>query len=106
MKITEKSDKTTIILPKNTNNYGEIKLVLLSELSNKAYNFDVVDKTNYSDYYTFEIDFTEIPDAEYNYYIKVGDDILAKGLMIIDCFKNDNTEYIQNNKYIIYTDNE
>lgn len=104
MKITEKLDKTQLILPKNTHNLGELQLVLLSNSTNKEYNFSVEDTTNYSDYYTFEVDFTEVPDGEYNYYVKVNDEILAKGLMYIDCFKNNNTEYIQNNKYIVYTD--
>lgn len=80
MIIKDKYTQKTVYFPKNEINFAETNtLVLYSELTNKQYEFKVADKSQYINYFVFDIDFSQLKDGEYVYTI----DGAAKGLVII-----------------------
>ena len=83
----------TLYPPKTTTkSVKEFTLTLHSISSNSDFSFPVVDTGNWRDYYEIEVDFSAIPDGEYEYTI--GCD---SGLLIIGEYKEKRQE--QNRQY-------
>ena len=101
--ILDKTDEKTVLIPKNKKSCKlDYKFLLKSELDNKFYGFDVTDENYLSNYYSFSIDFSDIPNGEYTYQI----DDEEKGLLRIGEIEYDHTDYEnnENNDYIVYGD--
>ena len=69
IQIQDKNIVNSVYFPKNTNIEGDLTLILHSELTQKDYTFDVVDASNTSNYYKFNINFKSVENGEYTYFI-------------------------------------
>ena len=84
----------TLYPPKTTTkSVKELTLKLHSISSNSDFSFPVVDTGNWRDYYEIEVDFSAIPDGEYEY--RIGCD---RGLLIIGEYNE--KRHIHNKQYI------
>ena len=91
--VKNKKLPTTLYPPKTTTkSLKEFTLTLHSISSNTDYTFPVDDTGALRDYYEIEVDFSAIPDGEYEY--RIGCD---SGLLIIGEYKEKRKE--QNRQY-------
>lgn len=101
--ISDKSSAHTTIYPMRTttSTVNELALRLHSISSNTDYTFPVTDTGNWRDYYEIEVDFSAIPDGEYEY--SIGQDC---GLLVIGDYKEkrkqENKQYDAETKYYQY----
>jgi len=105
--ITDKNTENTVYFPKNLykNKFELYTVILNNRGTNKIYKFENIDDTLLVpyDYYTFKIDFTDLPVDEYEYTI-LGDDayICAKGIIKLEAENSKNIYYDKNREYITY----
>lgn len=98
--INENIGEISVNFPRNTDKNAETYELTLH--GSQDYTFgDLVDGNNSSLYYAFTIDFTGIPDAEYEYII-TGDGIQEQGLLRIGSLNNQRTQYQSDNAIIQY----
>jgi hypothetical protein len=101
--VKNKADSPTTIYPPKTvtKSVKELTLTLHSISSNTDYTFPVDDTGALRDYYEIEVDFSAMPDGEYQYTI--GCD---SGLLVIGDYKEkrkeQNKQYDAETKYYQY----
>lgn len=73
--------ENTIKIPKNNYNFLEsYTLSLKSQATNKRYSFEVEDISGLTDYYTFQVDFSNVQDGEYEYSVSTDRGLVQIGL--------------------------
>lgn len=104
--VSNKNEENTIYFPKNLyinaeNNYN---IILKNRGTNVEYKFeDLSDTLDMPfDYYSFEIDFSKIPDDEYEYLIYDAKNKYGSGIIRISSLNNNNIYYNDKREYIIY----
>lgn len=83
---SDKSGSTTLSFPKTSSllTSSNPKLTIWSEIDLKEYNYNTVDETSYSDYYTFTLNLDDFNTGEYRYLIKDDEStILESGMIYI-----------------------
>lgn len=98
-------DKRTInvtFFPKNRTDFNATLLKLRSEVTLEEYEFAVEDISGYRDYFTFAVDFSNVPDGEYIYEITDGT-IKNCGLIRFGALGTSDTEYKPSRTNIQYT---
>ena len=97
--IKNKTVENRAFFPKNIDN-GSFNHILHihSELTQKDYEFDVVDEDVLTSYYVFDVNLSNVEDGEYVYYI----DNVACGLIRVGDFKDERTEYNKDDKVMYY----
>lgn len=104
--IRDKNKENILYLPKNLNkNESFYSLVLVDRATNKEYLFDNIEDLFLVkfDYYTFKLNFSEIPSGEYEYCITSNHTIFGNGLIRLNEITRSNpTNYNDNRTYIVY----
>ena len=97
--ISTKSEKSLIILPKNTANSAETyDFVIKSQATAQEYSFTgLTDLSGLTDYLAFEIDSTGIQDGEYEYICGI-----EKGVLRVGKLTHTNSTYKTERKYTYY----
>lgn len=103
IQITDNLSEVTINLPKIRDVLDENPhiLTLKSKITNKLYEFDVEDEGS-RDFYVIKMDFSTIPNGEYEYTI----DNDAKGLLRVGDLAIQSTAYNADKDGVIYYTNE
>ena len=101
IQIQDKNIVNSVYFPKNTNIEGDLTLRLHSELTQKDYTFDVVDASNTSNYYKFNINFKSVENGEYTYFINDTDSGLIR-IGNVDESTPSTSTYIDNIEVIQY----
>lgn len=115
--VSDKNIENSVYFPQNiyTDNNDVYKLVLNDRGTNKEYVFDNLDDKHLVqyDFYSFFINFSSMPEGEYEYTIfDSKNDIVSKGLIRLNELEQDNiyydtsrrvnVSYNKNNEYIAY----
>lgn len=101
--IDTQTSANTIYVPKNMAPSGTtLVLSLISTVNNKVYSAIVEDMSGLTDFYLFEVDFSELPDGEYKYEIRDNLQIVSTGLVKIGDFTIDKEEYNYRQEYYEY----
>lgn len=103
--IQDKNIESLVYFHKNlySNNIDLYRLVLNDRATNKIYEFDnLEDNCSVNDFYTFFIDFSDLPEGEYEYKIFTNEVEVASGLIRLNALELDNVFYPKNNEYIAY----
>lgn len=104
--IANKNMENSVYFPQNiyTNNNGTYSVTFTNRGTNKSYNFECDDKhlVQY-DFYTFFIDFTNMPADEYEYVIKdSNENVVGTGIIRLNELTDNNLYYDNKNTYIMY----
>lgn len=105
--VSDKNIENSVYFPKNiyTSNTGIYKLVLNDRGTNKQYEFENLDDKHLVqyDFYSFLLDFSTLPEGEYEYTIfDSNNDVVGKGLIRLNELIQDNIYYNKNNEFIAY----
>lgn len=105
--ISDKNIENSVYFPQNlyTDNTDVYKLVLNDRGTNKQYEFDKLDDKHLVqyDFYSFLINFSSVPEGEYEYAIfDSNKKVVGKGLIRLNELKQDNIYYNKNNEFIAY----
>lgn len=108
--IEDKNIVKTVYFPRNlykedrvNSNIDEYKLILFNRGTNKRYEFNVNNTREATyDFYSFNIDFSELPNGEYEYLILMEERNIASGLIRLGSLVVYNNEYNNNRTYIAY----
>lgn len=105
--VSNKNTANYVFFPRNIYEYNTdtYNIVLIDRGSNKEYFFDncVDEHLANIDYYTFSLNFKDLPEGEYEYIIfDSNNDIVGKGLIRLNELEQDNIYYNKNNEYIAY----
>lgn len=106
IKVTDKFTKVEYFFPKVRDLGVNVHIVKLYGIGEEEYELFLRDSGDYSDFYVFNTDFSELPDGEYKYKI----DDYEKGLIIVGDLKvnskspndKDTYEQYENKDNIIY----
>ena len=106
--VEDKNIQNTIYFPRNyylSGNPDMYKLVLNDRGTNKKYEFEVSDlfEATY-DFYTFNPDFSDLPNGEYEYTVGYEESIVATGLIRLNSLDINKiyNEYNEPRTYIAY----
>lgn len=112
--ILDKDEEKVILFPKNiyieereNESEYDYRLVLTNRGTNQTYEFDVNDEriVNYG-YYSFKLDFSDVPECEYEYSIYVESEVVGTGIIrlnsLVEKESDINLEYNDNRTYIAY----
>lgn len=105
--ISNKNIENSVYFPQNiyTDNTNVYKLVLNDRGTNKQYEFvDLEDRhlVQY-DFYSFFLNFSNLPEGEYEYTIfDSNDNVVGKGLIRLNELEENNVYYNKNNEFIAY----
>lgn len=112
--ILDKNKEKVILFPKNiyTENREneseyDYKLILTNRGTNKEYEFNVNDERmiNFG-FYSFKLDFSDVPEDEYEYSIYVESEVVGSGIIRLNSLDDKqseiNLEYNENRTYIAY----
>lgn len=105
--VSDKNIENSVYFPQNiyTDNTDIYKIIFVDRGTNKQYVFDNLDDRHLVqyDYYSFFINFSSMPEGEYEYTIfDSNNDVVGKGLIRLNELKQDNIYYNKNNEYIAY----
>ena len=105
--ISNKNMENSVYFPQNiyTSNTDIYTVVLNDRGTNVKYTFSGLDDKHLVQFsfYTFFINFTNVPEGEYEYsIIDSNDDIVATGLIRLNELEQDNVVYNDNRTYIAY----
>lgn len=105
--ISNKNIENSVYFPQNiyTNNNDIYKIIFVDRGTNKQYEFNNLDDKHLVqyDFYSFFINFSSMPEGEYEYTIfDSNNDIVGKGLIRLNELEQDNIYYNKNNEYIAY----
>lgn len=104
--IYNKNIDNLIYFPKNIykNDQTSYKLTLINRATNVSYNFDDIEdkKLVPLDYYTFILNFSKLPEDEYEYSISSESFIFSKGIIKLKDSNKEIKYYNKNREYIVY----
>ena len=105
--ISNKNMENSVYFPQNiyTSNNDIYTLFLNNRGTNKEYIFKELDDKHLVayEYYTFFVNFSELPADEYEYKILDSNDkIVGTGIIRLNELEMTNTYYNKNNDYIVY----
>lgn len=105
--VSDKNIENSVYFPQNiyTDNTDIYKLVLNDRGTNKQYEFENLDDKHLVqyDFYSFLLDFSNLPEGEYEYTIfDSNNDVVSKGLIRLNELIQDNIYYNKNNEFITY----
>ena len=104
--ISDKDKENKVYFPRNIykDNTNVYTVTFNNRGTNKKYTFTVEDEhlVQY-DFYTFFIDFSDMPEDEYEYSIKdSNNNVVGTGLIRLNELKQENVCYEKNTEYIAY----
>jgi len=105
--ISNKNIENSVYFPQNiyTNNNDIYTVVLNDRGTNNKYTFSGLDDKHLVQFsfYTFFINFSNVPEGEYEYsIIDSNNDIVATGIIRLNELENENIIYNDNRTYIAY----
>lgn len=105
--ISDKNIENSVYFPQNiyTNNNDVYTVVLDDRGTNKKYTFSGLDDKHLVQlsFYTFYINFSNVPEGEYEYtVIDSNDEVVARGLIRLNELEQENIIYNDNRTYIAY----
>lgn len=105
--VVNKNIENSVYFPQNiyTDNTDIYKLVLKDRGTNKTYEFENLDDKHLVqyDYYSFFLNFSNLPENEYEYTIYDSNDkVVGTGIIRLNQLEQENTYYNKNNEYITY----
>lgn len=104
--VSNKNIENSVYFPQNiyTDNNDTYVIVLRNRGTNQTYSFTCEDKHLVPyDFYTFFIDFSELPEDEYEYTITDSNNkVVGTGLIRLNELEPNNTYYEKNTEYIAY----
>ena len=94
----------SIVIPKHTSIIsGKFKLELVHQSTQTKFEFcDLGDLSEKSKLYLFQLDFSNLLDGTYNYYLYADDELIEEGLLVFGDFESEVKEYQKNNSMISY----
>lgn len=105
--VSNKNIENSVYFPQNiyTDNTDIYKLILIDRGTNKQYTFENLDDKHLVqfDFYTFFINFSNLPEGEYEYTIfDSNNKTVGKGLIRLNELEQENIIYNDNRTYIAY----
>ena len=105
--IDRKDIENSVYFPQNiyTKNNGQYKLVLCDRCTNVNYPFENLEDKHLVEvgFYTFFINFNNLPVGEYEYQIfDSNDNMVGSGLIRLNQLEQTNIIYNDNRNYIVY----
>ena len=105
--VSNKNIENSVYFPQNiyTDNNDIYKLILVDRGTNIQYTFENLDDKHLVqfDFYTFFIDFSNLPEGEYEYTIfDSNEKTVSKGLIRLNELEQENITYNDNRTYIAY----
>lgn len=81
IQIKDKYQESTIKIPKNADYSGEFVFRVYSPVSQTIDDYDVEDNGTSRNFYVFSIDFSNLPDGEFNWTLIQDEDTVATGIL-------------------------
>lgn len=105
--VSDKNTENTVYFPQNiyTETNDVYTLVLNDRGSNRKYTFDGLEDEHLIlfGFYSFFIDFSSVPEGEYEYAIfNFKNSIVGTGLIRLNGLKDENVYYNNERTYIVY----
>lgn len=104
--VSDKNRVNTVYFPKNLyDNTGPYTVTLCDRGTNKKYYFAGLEDNRLAShmFYTFSINFSELPAGEYEYEINDEDEsVCGTGIIRLNELVSDTVTYNKNNEYIAY----
>jgi hypothetical protein len=105
--VSNKNIENSVYFPQNiyTDNTDMYKLILFDRGTNNQYTFENLDDKHLVqfDFYTFFINFSKLPEGEYEYTIfDSNEKTVGKGLIRLNMLEQEDIIYNDNRTYIAY----
>lgn len=97
--IPDKYHRVLVSIPKNEERSGSFDFLLHSEMTYKDYEYEVTDEGTSANYYQFYLEFSDVEDGEYRYFLSQDGTLAAEGLAQIGDIADNNPIYVFYNSY-------
>ncbi len=105
--VRDKNIENSVYFPQNiyTNSNGFYSLRIIERGSNQSYNFNRLEDRHLVQFgfYTFFLDFSDVPEGEYEYTITDSNNsVVGKGIIRLNQLEDSNQYYTEKTDYIVY----
>jgi hypothetical protein len=105
--VRDKNIENSVYFPQNiyTNSTGIYSLRIIERGSNQSYNFTGLEDRHLVQFgfYTFFLDFSSVPEGEYEYTITDSNNsVVGKGIIRLNQLEDRNEYYTEKTDYIVY----
>lgn len=105
--VSDKNIENSVYFPQNiyTNGTGLYTLRLVERGSNKSYGFESLEDKHLVQFgfYTFFLDFSDVPEGEYEYTITDSNNsVVGKGIIRLNQLEETNEYYNEKTEYVVY----
>lgn len=105
--VRDKNIQNSVYFPQNiyTNSTGIYTLRLVERGSNKSYVFESLEDRHLVPFgfYTFFLDFSDVPEGEYEYSITDSNNCtVGKGIIRLNQLEDRNEYYTEKTEYVVY----